>query len=90
MILIISFRLAEHIRDRIPSCATESLPPALTDLPSHATCPNFAGPGSPSQCDPIYKFAEGEPCRERAPDDKGRQAYAQHVGSPWPVSRKTR
>jgi hypothetical protein len=27
--------------------------------------------GGASQCDPIYKFAEGEPCRERAPDDKG-------------------
>jgi hypothetical protein len=27
--------------------------------------------GGASQCDPTYKFAEGEPCRERAPDDKG-------------------
>ena len=45
--------------------------------------PTVAGPGSPSQRDPIYKFAEGEPCRERASDDQGRQAYAQHIGAPW-------
>ena len=44
MILIISFRLAEHIRDRIPSCAAESLA-GFDCLPSHATCPN-ANPGS--------------------------------------------
>ena len=27
--------------------------------------------GGASQCDPIYNFAEGEPCRERAPNGKG-------------------
>ena len=41
--------------------------------------------GGASQCDPIYNSAEGEPCRERAPDGKGRQTNAVEVVARTPV-----
>ena len=71
---------------RVPSTvppAVAGLSPALTAC--QATRPVPMPILGASQRDPIYEFDEGKPCRERAPDGKGRQPTRSTLVSGFPL-----